>query len=188
MAKGDPYTAEYLKECLSYDPNTGDLRWLRRPSSHFRSRRWELAWNNRFSGKIAGTKRVVQPSGRRHQVGLILNMKQISAHRVIAIMMGWDIRGKEIDHINRNPWDNRLSNLRVATQAQNLANSKKKRSFTGGAVVGARRDRGRWRSVIGVNGNDLYLGMFATKAEAALAYAKASLRYHGKFSVYYKTA
>lgn len=43
-------------------------------------------------------------------------------HRYIATLAGWDIDGYEIDHINGDPMDNRLGNLRLATRVDQCGN------------------------------------------------------------------
>jgi hypothetical protein len=46
---------EYLRECLSYDPETGLFEWRSRPKRHFPNDGAWLAWNARFAGKRAFT-------------------------------------------------------------------------------------------------------------------------------------
>lgn len=67
----------------------------------------------------------------------------------------------DIDHINHNGLDNRKSNLRIVTHAQNTANSR---------GVGIKKvHSGRYKSVISRNYKTIYLGTYDTFDEAAIA-------------------
>lgn len=103
------------------------------------------------------------------------NKIHIYMHRLI-------ITGKEIDHINGNGLDNRRSNLRVATHADNLKNMTKHKDTVSG-LKGAyfAKDKNRWFSRIMVNGKNFFLGYFSTKEESAKAYDAASKELHGDF-------
>lgn len=87
-----------------------------------------------------------------------------------------------IDHMDGNGLNNRKLNLRFCTHAENLRNRKKSRINTSGykGVFSAGR---KWRAQIGVNRKRIWLGSFENKIDAALAYNKAAVRYHGEFAV-----
>lgn len=104
-----------LKKLFNYDPD-GFLIWKKQPH-----RRGDLV------GKRAGWTRPL-PSPRRHiQIG----KKLYYEHRLI-FAWHFGFYPKQIDHINRNPIDNRIENLRPASASQNLANSKtSKRNISG---------------------------------------------------------
>ena len=66
------------------------------------------------------------------------------------VRMHWIIVGKGFDHINHNPLDNRRSNLRIATAAENVYNRGKQRTNTSGVIgVYWMKDRNKWRVQIG---------------------------------------
>ena len=83
-------------------------------------------------------------------------------------------KGKEVDHRNRNGFDNRRRNLRYATASQNNAN-KPKRSLNTSGYKGVfwHKGAGKWMSQIGFKKRRYYLGLFASKREAARAYDQA---------------
>jgi len=89
-----------------------------------------------------------------------------------------------VDHINRNPLDNRRENLRVATFSQNATNATRapgKSLFRG---VTAYRCKGfPFRAQIRVNGKFHHLGGFASAEDAAHAYDRAAIKLHGEFAV-----
>ena len=88
-----------------------------------------------------------------------------------------------VDHINGDGLDNRRANLRIASRAQNRANSRLPVSNTSG-FKGAFIDSstGRWKSVIKCGGQYRHRGCFATKEEAHEAYAQALKQYYGEFA------
>lgn len=87
----------------------------------------------------------------------------------------------EVDHKNGCKWDNRKANLRVCTRAENSRNRGKSivRDYKG--VYWNQRAR-KWSASIKVDRKLVYLGLHQTKAEAALAYNEAALKYHKKFA------
>lgn len=91
-------------------------------------------------------------------------------------------RALVVDHINGNSLDNRRSNLRISTNAQNLWNRRAPRSNTSGFKGVAPSGRNKWVAYINVNNEKIHLGTFLTKEDAALAYNKAALEHHGQFA------
>jgi hypothetical protein len=85
-----------------------------------------------------------------------------------------------VDHINHDGLDNRCSNLRPATSAQNNSHRRIRRDSTSGYRGVARASKGtRWQAQIGFEGRQYFLGTFATKEEAARAFDEAALRLFG---------
>lgn len=92
-----------------------------------------------------------------------------------------------IDHINGDPWDNRLCNLRLTDNTRNQWNRGAPKNSTSGIKgVTWSKQRSMWKSTVRVNGEYIHLGYHATKGMAALAVAKKSLSVHGKHSLYYR--
>jgi hypothetical protein len=106
-------------------------------------------------------------------------------------VLAWVIQTGEwpqhrIDHINRNPADNRWCNLRPATQSQNMSNLLlTKASTSGHKGVHWHRAAGKWTAKIKVNKKSFYLGLFDNIENAIEAYRDASKKLHGAFSPYH---
>jgi hypothetical protein len=91
--------------------------------------------------------------------------------------------GHNVDHIDGDGLNNRRSNLRFATTAQNSANRGKQKNNTSGfkGVRWHKRDK-RWRAVIGINGKTKQIGSFKTPEAAYDAYCAAARELHGVFA------
>lgn len=175
---------ERLNELFSYDAATGDLLWRPRNRSEFKEDRSFNIFKKRFEGKPTGCRTFHKQSGRRASLRVILFARSYKAHRIIWKMLNGDIPdGMLVDHVNGDPFDNRLMNLRIATPAENTRNSaKSRRNRFGLKGVTQNGVKPGYIAQITVNRKNLYLGRFHTKGLAALAYAKAALRHHGKFA------
>ena len=102
--------------------------------------------------------------------------ENLRMHRLVAKADG-DI---EVDHINRDKLDNRVSNLRLCTRAENNQNRGKFSNNKSG-LKGAYPKRGKYQSTIRYNGKTIYLGTFKTAIEAHKAYIAKAKQLHGKF-------
>lgn len=169
-------------EFFTYDNESGSLIWKERPASHFKNEKAMKQWHSLWCGKIVGSKRY-KPDGRRSGVYTTLYGRCYSAHRIILEMHGIDIpSGYEPDHIDGDQFNNRISNLRVATKNGNMQNrSTPKNNSLGLKGVYATKP-GKYVAQIMVDKRPIWLGTFPTKGLAAIARAKAAIRYHGKFA------
>jgi hypothetical protein len=112
-----------------------------------------------------------------------INSKAYPWHRLVwEHFYGPIPEGMQIDHINGVRDDNRLENLRLATNSQNGMNTKKYKNNTSG-VRGVRwnKSKGKWEASINVNGKTKYLGSFKDIKKAAEVYNESAKLYHGEF-------
>jgi len=88
-----------------------------------------------------------------------------------------------IDHINGDPSDNRIDNLRIATHQQNMCNRKVRCDNTSGFPgVNFHKSSNKWQASIRVNGQRIHLGSFKTPVEAHEKYIEAVKIHHGEYS------
>ena len=107
---------------------------------------------------------------------MIINKKVYLIHRInyFAHNQEWDILFRQnnmIDHIDRNPSNNHISNLRVVDHYQNQHNTNPKGVYF-------RKDRNMYYSTLVVRGKKKYIGYFKTKEEARNKYLEAKKKYH----------
>lgn len=148
---------ERLNELLTYDPDSGDLRW-------------KVHRSNVKAGSIAGYIRT-NKNGRRDWK-IMIDGKLYYSSRVI-----WDMHhhvdpgGKTIDHVDQNPLNNRIANLRLATAHEQNMNTKRTSPsmaarYTGLAVASHKNDkqRPRWRGEIKISGHNYAFGSAAVNS------------------------
>lgn len=154
-------TQERLKEVLHYDPVTGIF-------TNLMTRGGELA------GTAAGT---IDAYG---YVEISIDSQKFKAHRLAWFYATGKWPDPECDHHNRARHDNRLTNLREASPAQQRQNQAVRcDSRTGIKGVTYIAKKNRYGARIMVGGRSVWLGQgFLTAEEAGAAYAKAKARLH----------
>lgn len=159
----------HLHEWLDYDLATGIFRWKKEP----RPVRPCL-------GEIAGTKTA------NYILIKLPGFSSIGAHRLAWIYVhGLTIGGAEVDHIDTNPLNNAIGNLRLATSSEQKQNKKvqsNNRSGLKGAFYHAAHKGKKWRTQIKVGGKLIFLGYFHTAQEAHEAYGRAAIEHFGEFA------
>ena len=110
--------------------------------------------------------------------------KNHQLHRIVWIYHNGDIPDEmQVDHIDGNPLNNQIENLRLATQSQNNYNRKKQSNNTSGVkgVVWSKQMK-KWRAQIRINNKDKFIGLFHTIEEAEAAVIAARKNLHGDFA------
>lgn len=159
-----------LREFLHYDRGTGIFTWLV-------SKRSAAGSGVVSAGERAGT---MAPNG---YIFIGIDGFRYAAHRLAWLYVNGAWPESEIDHEDRNPTNNAISNLRPATRKQNNANTGvSKNNRCGRKGVCFEKRRRKWRATINVDGKQRHLGLFSDIDDAAAAYRRAEIEAHGAFA------
>ena len=118
----------------------------------------------------------------RHEKGG--DVATISTHRMIYFLHHGEIP-VSIDHIDGNPLNNSINNLRGATHRQNMMNQRPVKNSSSkylGVGCDRRKSEKKWIARIGVLGKQIWLGAFTDEREAAVAYDRAAIEHFGEFA------
>jgi hypothetical protein len=154
----------YAKLLLDYDPETGFFRW-KKPG------------RKRKVGAIAGGIR----GGGYWSISINHSVRY--AHRAAFAWVHGRWPDGQIDHINGNRCDNRISNLREASNQQNQANARRRKDNTSGFKgVRPAKIKGKWWAYVYVNGKATYIGTYDSPELAHQGYVKAASVAFGEFA------
>lgn len=161
-------TAERLRELLSYERETGVFTRLVNRSS------------NALAGSVAGC---VASTGKGRKYFVIwIDGKLYYAHRLAWLHVHGRWPDDDVDHVDGDGTNNKISNLRAATRSQNMMNTFAQRNNKSGFKgVSLDKPNKKWVAKIQVNGHQKHLGLFKTAAEAHAAYVEATTEHHGEF-------
>ena len=157
-----PVDVDRVRQLFDYDPDTGLLTWKVQVSNRIR---------------IGSVVKSVSSEGYI-QVG-VDGQRRLAHHVVWAWWYGTELVG-DIDHINRDRKDNRISNLRDVSRSDNLLNAEYANStgFAGVAKVAS----GRFAAGIHVKRARVYIGTYDTAEQAHLAYVERHIQLYGEKS------
>jgi len=91
-------------------------------------------------------------------------------HRLIWLWHYGEFPENHLDHIDGNPANNRIENLRNATDSQNMQNQRKARINNKLGIQGVYKVNNRFRAVLTTKGKSKHIGYFPTAEEAHQAY------------------
>lgn len=158
-----PELEAWIRQNLEYDPSSGCVTC------------------------VGGTRTCRLKEGRVHiTIGnTMIGYRELKCHRIAWFLYYGRWPNAQVDHIDLDPSNNRITNLREAGQSQNSANTKKRTHYQGrhptSKYKGVYRCRTRWQAKIKHSGRDLYLGSFTSEEEAHAAYVKAAKELHKEF-------
>jgi hypothetical protein len=156
-------TQAELKELLEYNPDTGVFTWIK-------------AIGRAKVGSVAGSK-------KHGYINLKINRKNYLAHRLAYLYMTGNFPENQMDHINHIKDDNRWTNLRDATNSQNMSNrAKRKDNKSGYKGVCWHKQHKKWCAEIRYMNKKIHLGLYTTPQEASEVYKKKAIEIYGEFS------
>lgn len=154
-------TQTELKQLLFYCDVTGHFTWLMSNSKKIKI------------GDMAGC--LNKKDGYRY---IKINGKLYLEHRLAWLYVHGVMPPDMVDHRNRIRDDNRIDNLRLATNAENQQNRDKPKNNTSGVTgVTWNKRSGKWLAQIMVNRKNIYLGIFVIKNSAISVRRDAEEKY-----------
>lgn len=162
---------EEVKALFTYDKEEGILRWRNASGRHGRYPAGSPAGSPNAEGYFQ-----VRVGGQSYRVC-----------RLIWLLVTGEWPEHQVDHVDRNPANDKWENLREATPSQNKANcgkykTEKASCHLKGVQAVQKRKSIRYRAIATKDGNRFHLGYFDTPEEAHAAYLRASEELHGEFA------
>jgi hypothetical protein len=155
-------TQARLKDLLDYNQDTGIFTYRKKISDKI------------VVGAIAGT---TNDQGYRI---IMINYQRYRSHRLAWLYLYGNFPNGEIDHINGIPSDNRASNLREATRAQQSFNTKPHKNTATGYKGVSKNGKG-FSAEAKIGKARHRLGTYKTALDAAIAYKNFTEIAHGQF-------
>ncbi len=157
LASRDSADIAKVRAALDYDPNTGLFTWRE---------------GRRRPHQIATIER---PGG---YLGIKLGYRIIAAHRLAWFHFYSEWPDQVIDHIDGNPMNNRIQNLRDVSRSVNGQNQRKATAQSQTGLLGCHPHRTKFAAQIKVGGRQRHIGLFHSPEEAHAAYLTAKRRLH----------
>lgn len=151
-----------LISVLRYDPTSGEFRWKETRNGFCKK------------GSIAG---ILHKKG---YIDIQVFGQTLKAHRLAWLYVYGQWPDDQLDHVNGNRSDNRICNIRQATNAENQWNSGIRKDSTTG-VRGVKRQGEKFIVRIQKNKKRTFLGSFDCLSDAAYARKQAEKELFGKF-------
>tara|TARA_R110002167_G_scaffold83526_8_gene226815 strand:- start:2904 stop:3512 length:609 start_codon:yes stop_codon:yes gene_type:complete len=159
-------TVQTLKRMVAVDTDSGRIFWKERDISFFADGKQSAhqncaAWNGKYAGKEA-----FLTDANGYRCGRIFQ-KQYPAHRIVYAVAHGRWPSGNIDHIDGDPKNNSVSNLRDVTQTENMQNCRiRSDNKSGCAGVSWHKARMKWHVRITDSGKTKSLGYFCDLEEA----------------------
>jgi len=159
-------TKDRLMEVMYFDESIGALRW-------------KNGDRNKTKDAIAGC---LQKGGYRR---IKVDGAHYLAHRLIWVYFNGFMPDKFIDHIDGNPLNNRINNLRIVDMTGNKQNTRVSPSHNTSGYLGVswRKESNKWLAQISVNTKKKHIGLFDTAEDAHQAYLKTKRLLHATCTI-----
>lgn len=162
---------KYIKSRLDYDERTGYFTWKSKVEYDAIDRRWNTKWAGRRAGSRA-----------HGWVNISVDGVLYGAHVLAYVIMKGRWPVGQVDHKDGRQSNNRWSNLRVASSAQNQYNSRIRTDNATGFKGVSLNKSGSYVAYLNCGGKRIHLGSFSTARRAARARNAAAKVLHGEFS------
>jgi hypothetical protein len=159
MLRYKDITVDEVREAFDYNEETGELIWKIKPCKKV------------GIGVVAGS---YDKNGYRR---LGYKSKNYFIHRLVWAYVHGKFPPNDIDHIDGNPANNKIGNLRAVSHEENLKNSKLHKNNTSGVAGVSKYKSLGWIACIGISGKKVHLGCFDDFFEACCARKSAESKY-----------
>jgi hypothetical protein len=173
QARNSGITQEDVKRLFTY--KRGHLYWKPRPPEAFANPTAYVMWNKRYAHTKAGCK------NNRGYIRIGIEKRYYFAHRLIWLYHKGYLP-KLLDHINGKTDDNRMGNLRAATQMENRWNSRRKQPTKSNIKGVYKRAEGVYEAHICSDHKRYYIGRFVRKSDAERAVREYRRDLHKEFA------
>lgn len=161
-------THEYLKQCIDYNPETGDFKWKINARS-------AVYGNDAFCILIEGNDDIILKTG-------ILGKVYTTNRLIVFWMTGYMPSPKRVVMpIDNNVLNLKWSNIKVGNRSEQRMKGRNRGILASKGVSFHKRDK-KYQSRISINGKEKHLGSFKTEAEAHAAYMKAARKHFGELA------
>jgi hypothetical protein len=158
--KTPDFTIDELRSAIGYDPDTGVFTR-------------KAAYGRAKAGAVLGTKM------RTGYLSVCFKGQNFKAHRLAWFYVHGVMPSSPIDHVNGDRKDNRIENLRLATNSQNCMNKRKRiDSSSPYKNVTWNKEQSKWN--VKIQGK--HIGSFVDGEFADLVACMAREKYHGAFA------
>jgi len=148
----------YCNKYLSYNPETGIFIWIKKPTNNV------ILNKPLLKTTVNGYRSIrIKKKGQYH-------------HRLAYLIM-YGYMPDQIDHIDNDRTNNKISNLRPCSTKQNNWNTPIPSTNKSGYKGVSRHSFGKWRARLMVDNIEVHLGLFDCKHKAAQAYNDAVIKY-----------
>ena len=155
-----------LKQYVRYDPETGIFTSAR---------------DSGCKGQWKAGRRIGHVN-KKGYLTIWIEPRGYFAHRVAWALMTGEWPQEELDHANGIRDDNRWCNLREASHAQNMANTRRSKANKSGYKGVHRFDDNLWRASVRFNGKRYDVGLFRCPTAAFFARNAKAKELHGEFA------
>lgn len=156
-----------IKAFFDYDADTGAICW-----KSWIDPRWNK-YKGRYQNFLRERAGKIVKFGRQGHGYLVVGaggIKGITAHQIVWVLTYGNMPEHHIDHIDGNPENNKIENLRDVPQKINVRNQRIRKDNTSGVTgVCWCKKLEKWKAQISVDGSRKGLGYYNTIEEAAKA-------------------
>lgn len=156
-----------IRSMFTYCDALQGLVYSPRDKSSFRSLNDYSIWVSKWCGKKAGTRLCFRRGDKPRYTAIKINKKLYFEHLLVLAWHGVQVPDcKDVDHIDNNPTNNAIWNLRIIDRSLN--SQRQSRLGKPSHLMGVRKHQGKWMARATINQKRHFIGYFQTQLEASV--------------------